>query len=209
MALKGRGPVEYLNRHRKAKMIEAFLKDAIEGLVEGFTILDVGCGNGQISEYFISKNCVFGVDVEDKRDGVVSDFQFSLIKDEVLPFDDNYFDIVISHHVIEHVNNQLKHLSEIHRVLKSDGYAYLGCPNKGSPFMAGHVGNDSVLTWREAIDLFDAASFDWEEYYTRLLSNPDKYFCEMNIGKFIPSKIIKILKPWYPSHCFILQPIGT
>ena len=199
MALKGRGPVEYLNRQRKAKMIEAFLNDAIDRSVNGCTILDVGCGNGQISEYFMLNNTVYGVDVEDKRDDSGSKYQFSLIQDETLPFEENMFDIVISHHVIEHVNNQTKHLSEIKRVLKKDGYAYLGCPNKSSPFMAGHVGNDSVLTWNEAIALFGTVKFSWEEYYTRFLSNPDKYHCELKIGKYIPSIFINLFKRWYPS----------
>ena len=205
MALKGRGPVEHLNRYRKAKMIEAFLEDEIGGKIKDFTILDVGCGNGQISEYFMHKNTVYGVDVEDKRNDTASEFQFSLIEDEILPFEEDTFDIVVSHHVIEHVNDQSKHLSEINRVLKNNGCVYLGCPNKGSPFMAGHVGNSSVLNWKEAIQLFDKANFYWEECYTKLLSNPEKYFCELKIGKYIPTFLIKLIKPWYPSHCFILK----
>jgi len=205
MTLKGRGPVEHLNRQRKARMIEAFLKDALGRSINGYTMLDVGCGNGQISEYFMSKNSVYGVDVEDKRDSVESDYQFSLIQDETLPFEDNTFDIIISHHVIEHVKDQAKHLSEISRVLKNDGCVYLGCPNKGSPFMAGHIGNNSVPTWKEVTALLDTANFSWGEYYTRLLSEPDKYYCELKLGKYVPSFFIKLLKPWYPSHCFILQ----
>ncbi len=209
MLLKGKGPVEYLNRQRKAKMIEAFFEDALGSPINGFTILDVGCGNGQISEYFVSKNIVYGVDIEDKRNDISSSFQFSLLQDEILPFKDNMFDLVVSHHVIEHVNDQIKHLSEIKRVLKKNGQAYLGCPNKSSPFMAGHVGNDSVLSRKEAGILFETVGFSWEDYYTRFLSSPDKYFCEFKIGKYFPSKIIKLLRCWYPSHCFILKIISA
>lgn len=205
MALKGRGPVEHLNRQRKARMIEAFLFDALGKEIRSFGILDIGCGNGQISQYFSRHNYVQGVDVEDKRNEGDSSFDFSLIADERLPFDDACFDIVISHHVIEHVQDQNKHLSEMKRVLRPKGIAYLGCPNKSSPFMAGHVGNDSVPNWREAVELFEEAQFDWEDYYARLLAEPAKYHCETELGKYLPLSLIKLLKPWYPGHCFILR----
>lgn len=203
--LKGKGPVEFLNRQRKARMIEAFLVDKIRTSIEGYKILDIGCGNGQISRYFTTRNNVVGVDVEDKRIEKNASFQFVLLENEALPFEDNHFDVVISHHVIEHVNDQKKHMSEIARVLNSHGVAYLGCPNKGSPFMAGHIGNESVLTWEEAIKLIESENFSWEEYYTKLLSYPEKYYCEIKLGKYVPTKVIRLFRKWYPSHCFIIK----
>lgn len=205
MTLKGRGPVENLNRQRKAKMIEAFLKDTIDRDVANFKILDIGCGNGQISNYFAESNDVCGVDVEDKRSDKSSKFDFTLIKDELLPFADSNFDIVISHHVIEHVKNQQLHLAEMLRVLKSDGVAYLGCPNKGSPFMAGHKGNDIVLRRNEAIMLIEEGDASWEDYYYKLLTEPEKYYCEISIGKYLPKIFIRAVKNWYPGLCFILR----
>jgi len=56
-----------------------------------------------------------------------------LVGDSILPFDDCSFDVVISNHVIEHVGDhseQLKHLSEIRRVMKQSGSAYLAVPNR-------------------------------------------------------------------------------
>jgi SAM-dependent methyltransferase len=50
-----------------------------------------------------------------------------------LPFDDQFFDIVVSNHVIEHVGarlDQLVHLREIARVLRHDGIGYLATPNR-------------------------------------------------------------------------------
>lgn len=206
MALRGRGPVEHLDRQRKARMIEAFLADALGEAVRTRKILDIGCGNGQISHYFSENNFVQGVDVEDKRNTEDSSFNFSLIADESLPFEDDSFDIVISHHVIEHVHDQRRHLSEMKRVVAPNGIAYLGCPNKSSPFMAGHVGNDSVLTRNEAVELFKEAEFEWEDYYLRLLAEPIKYHCETRLGRYLPRVLVKLLSPWYPGHCFILRP---
>ena len=205
MALKGRGPVEYLNRQRKAMMVEAFLQDAIGSPINDYKILDVGCGNGWISNYFAGSNKVVGVDVQDKRKKELATFQYQCIEDECLPFKENSFDIVLSHHVIEHVNDQIKHLAEMKRVVKDNGYIYLGCPNKSSPFMAGHVGNDMVPTWADIVSLFERSQLSWQEYYTKLLSEPEKYYCEINIGKYVPARLIKIFKPWYPGHYFILR----
>jgi SAM-dependent methyltransferase len=206
MSLKGKGPVVHLNRSLKAKMIEAFLLDATGAPIEEYNLLDIGCGNGQTSEYFSEKNQVYAVDVKDQRK-TETQLNFQLVENEHLPFDNGFFDIVFSHHVIEHVNDQTKHLSEIKRVLKKPGLAYLGCPNRSSPFMAGHVGNNKLLDYQDALNLFDKVGLEPEEYYTRLLSNPDKYHCEVNIGKFLPTMFIKLFKPWYPSHCFILRNI--
>lgn len=45
-----------------------------------------------------------------------------------MQFEDRSFDVVIANHVLEHVNDDLKALGEIHRVLKPGGYAILQTP---------------------------------------------------------------------------------
>jgi SAM-dependent methyltransferase len=45
-----------------------------------------------------------------------------------MPFEDQSFDLVIANHVLEHVDDDLKALGEISRVLKSGGYAILQTP---------------------------------------------------------------------------------
>jgi len=45
-----------------------------------------------------------------------------------IPFKDNYFDIVICTHVLEHVPDMQKGIAEIHRVLKNGGFAILQTP---------------------------------------------------------------------------------
>ena len=45
-----------------------------------------------------------------------------------MPFDDDYFDLLIANHVLEHVGDDLKGVSEIFRVLKPGGYAILQTP---------------------------------------------------------------------------------
>ncbi len=45
-----------------------------------------------------------------------------------IPYDNEYFDLVICNHVLEHVEDDLKGMSEIYRVLKKGGFAILQVP---------------------------------------------------------------------------------
>ena len=45
-----------------------------------------------------------------------------------IPFDDDYFDFIISCHVLEHIPNDIKAMSELYRVVKSDGVVFLMVP---------------------------------------------------------------------------------
>lgn len=45
-----------------------------------------------------------------------------------IPFDDNTFDVAFCNHVMEHVQDDIKAMSEIHRVLKPGGWAIIQIP---------------------------------------------------------------------------------
>lgn len=45
-----------------------------------------------------------------------------------IPFSDNTFDVVFCNHVMEHVDDDIKAMSEIHRVLKPGGWAIIQSP---------------------------------------------------------------------------------
>lgn len=58
-------------------------------------------------------------------DSPISDVNFDV---QAMPFKDNEFDVVICNHVLEHVEDDRKAISEIYRVLKKGGYAILFVP---------------------------------------------------------------------------------
>ena len=204
---RGRGPVKFLDRQRKAQMIEAILADYLAAPVRGYKILDIGSGNGGISEYLNAQNEVFSVDVQDVRANSDNGILFVQVSDEHLPFEDNMFDIVLSHHVIEHVGDQRLHLNEIRRVLTDDGICYMATPNKSSPIMEGHLGNEQVLRYRNMRPLFESARFQVNEYGLKVFTEPEKYFCEISVGRFLPAFMVKPLKGLFPSHMFVLKPV--
>lgn len=45
-----------------------------------------------------------------------------------IPYEDNYFDIIICNHILEHIPNDLDAMAELYRVLKSKGKAILQVP---------------------------------------------------------------------------------
>lgn len=205
MGLKGKGEVRYLSRTKKALMIEAFILEHLKrNELENATILDIGSGNGNISEYFAQKNTVHSVDIEDKRTEKGQAI-FQTVDSEKLPFENATFDIVISHHVIEHVSDQNKHLSELRRVLKSEGIVYLATPNKSSPIMEGHKGNNMVLKWPEMQPLFKNHFNNVTCYSMKAIKEPNKFHMTQKYGQKIPEFILKKIYSLFPSHIFIFD----
>jgi 2-polyprenyl-3-methyl-5-hydroxy-6-metoxy-1,4-benzoquinol methylase len=204
--VRGRGPVHRLNRLQKARMIEAVVSDFLGRSISGFRILDIGCGNGDISAYFARKNEQFGVDVSDRRRSENRSFRFEVVRSEVLPFDARSFDLVLSHHVIEHVGDQALHLTEIRRVLRASGVVYLATPNRSSPIMEGHVGNTKVLRYRQMEPLFRAHGYRAHGYAVKVLKDPRRFHGEIYQAAWIPTAVLQLLQPMYPSHIFVLAP---
>jgi 2-polyprenyl-3-methyl-5-hydroxy-6-metoxy-1,4-benzoquinol methylase len=120
------------NRWSKAEKIRLILNEAQNQKIAPTCkqqLLDIGTGNGKIAGYLSESFDVTSVDVLDQRTHKEG-YKFVQLNSERLPFPDKYFDLVVSNHVIEHVKDADLHLSEISRVLKSDGLVYLATPNK-------------------------------------------------------------------------------
>lgn len=83
--------------------------------MNGFVRLNIGAGVTFIPEFV-------NIDITDR-----GDIQLNLNHDR-LPFDDNSVDLIFSNHTIEHLDNYLYGISEIHRVLKHGGELLVGVP---------------------------------------------------------------------------------
>lgn len=114
----------------RRKLLEAIIKDLPQK--PPLKILDSGCCTGY-NLYLLSKyGKVYGVDTERKAVAYCKKRGFSrtrLLKNGLkIPFKDNYFDIVTSLDVIEHVTKDKEYLKELYRILAPGGHLILFTP---------------------------------------------------------------------------------
>ena len=146
---------------------------------------------------------------------------------EKSPFDDNFFDIVISNHVIEHIASQQQHLSEIKRVLKHPGICYFATPNWYFPIephykiplihylphkifhtilkrLKLYKEELFLLSYNEMLNLFRKNNFESFSYSSTILKFPEKFFLEITLFKRLPLTLLNWLSYGSPTSIFML-----
>ena len=127
--------LEYENR------VKNNLEEYIPYIEKANSILDVGCGSGTLC-LFLSKKYpdkkICGVDIspqginlakkEAMKNNCKIEYKLSDIEKKI-DFNNNHFDLVISHEVIEHLNYPENMIKEVWRVCKSKGIAIIIAPN--------------------------------------------------------------------------------
>jgi len=101
--------------------------------LRGNRIFDLGCGNGDISQYFSERFEVHGADVSEYAlksatdKGIIT--KLIDANDPRLPYSENYFDAVICLDLLEHINDPEAITQEIFRILNNDGTFVVCVPN--------------------------------------------------------------------------------
>ena len=94
-------------------------------------ILDVGCGTGRWSKYFVDR--VKFIEAIDPSDAVISAIKLTQDADNIritkagvdfIPFPDDTFDLVMSIGVLHHISDTAKALKQIVKKIKPGGYFY-------------------------------------------------------------------------------------
>jgi ubiquinone/menaquinone biosynthesis C-methylase UbiE len=199
---------------------------------EGARVLDIGTGAGVIAATLADavgpQGDVHSVDIADdrlEREG----FEFHLVKGTQLPFEDGFFDIVLSNHVIEHVGDlpeQRTHLAEIGRVLRDDGVLYLATatrwlvmePHYRLPFLSWlpRRGSDAYLrltrrgrdydcylpTHKRVRQTLAEAGFRWKEPYLEAMRLTGKIEEPGGVARRVlaaPEPVLRVLRPLVPT----------
>ncbi|HXF44427.1 MAG TPA: class I SAM-dependent methyltransferase [Candidatus Paceibacterota bacterium] len=154
------------------RSLKPYLKDIKQGKV-----LDVGCAYGFMLQKFPSSLEKFGVDISEhaiaeakKR---LPDATLKVAgAEDVLPFPENFFDIVICNDVIEHLENPRVALENILKVLKKDGILYLNTPNfnwlrkKLFAYADKREHHISLMSHKALLNLLTDVGFNIIDHYT-------------------------------------------
>ncbi|MEK9628584.1 MAG: methyltransferase domain-containing protein [Nitrospinota bacterium] len=130
-------------------------------------ILDAGCGDGinlfglnnmaQKNQWNVS---IYGSDYNPLRLERASKFAF--VKEinhsslDTLPFEDDWYDVVLCNHVIEHIPQDKKVLLELKRILRPKGLLILGVLNEGCALaqLRNHVFQRSILQSTDHVNFY-------------------------------------------------------
>lgn len=108
-------------------------------------VLDSGCGDGYASRAFITHGAsrVFAYDPGLAYNPKYDHPDIIWMRD--IPRG-NFFDIVWSHHVIEHIENPVEYLRELRILMRHEGELWLTCPNTANcaVYAAGHLHNFTI-----------------------------------------------------------------
>jgi len=130
-----RGEPSYVWRAGQQRRLDLILAAAQERAAG--RIFEDGCGVGMYLERLArGARETVGLEIEHER-GLEAHALVERVvcgTGERLPFPADHFDLVLSHEVIEHVQNDRDAIAEIVRVLRPGGRLTLFCPNRGYPF---------------------------------------------------------------------------
>lgn len=170
-------------------------------------VLDVGIGLGFLLSSLSAQWQKYGIDISSFSQDFINknypEIVFNKTSIENSNFPENYFDVVISYHVIEHLEDPNLHLNKIYKILKKNGFLILGTPNNNSIaskifgknfrfYSLGHlcIYNDQSLTYLFKKNNFNIIKREYPYFKT-------DYFNFKNILKlFYP---FKISPPFYGS----------
>ncbi|MEO0565324.1 MAG: class I SAM-dependent methyltransferase, partial [Chloroflexota bacterium] len=128
-------------------------------LSDAARVLIAGCGNGayaaRIRERYTSHVQAFDIELERVAMAQVGTPDALVAAAEMEPYPNAYFDTIVSHEVIEHVDNDYQAVREMMRTLKVGGRLVMFAPNRWYPFETHghywrgqyHFGNTPLINY--------------------------------------------------------------
>jgi len=130
-----RGEPSYVWRAGQQRRLDMII-NASDERIKG-NILENGCGVGMYMEHLsLFGGIVIGLEYDFERtaEAHVNSPHTLNAAGEFIPLPSGTFDLILSHEVIEHVQDDRAAIQEMVRVLRTGGRAVIFCPNRGYPF---------------------------------------------------------------------------
>jgi SAM-dependent methyltransferase len=130
-----RGEPSYVWRAGQQRRLDMIVRAAGER-IHG-CVLENGCGVGMYLEHLsVLGGVVLGLEYDLERAGEARKRSLHVINGagESLPLPSSSFDLILSHEVLEHVQDDRAAVGEMIRTLKASGRVVLFAPNRGYPF---------------------------------------------------------------------------
>jgi len=140
-------------------------------------VLNIGCSKGNLCNYFLSScgSRAYGIDISSKAIFLARKnyprINFKIASIDKIPFDTNFFSLVVSIETLEHSNDIFSAVCELIRVLKDDGKIVLIVPNK-----APNKKHNWIFTEKGILNLFKHTGM---KVKTSIIKNRD------GVGKWI------------------------
>ncbi|MBL7197993.1 MAG: class I SAM-dependent methyltransferase [Candidatus Omnitrophica bacterium] len=137
-----KGLTKYLHKARVNSILTSLNEIEVAGYKKRLKIIDLGCGDGILSQYVAANGRldVIGVDSDFERlkraKKIVDNKKIKLIEADLvnLCFRNSEADVILLHHVIEHIDDVSKVLKNCFGLLRGGGFLILGIPNENSVF---------------------------------------------------------------------------
>jgi ubiquinone/menaquinone biosynthesis C-methylase UbiE len=173
---------------RLYRILELFTEPA------GKVALDAGCFVGDIALGLAQLGLkMYGVDTDKKAIRIANvgsrergvGVDFIVASGEAICFPKDFFDVVISNQVIQHVSDQSLFLREVHRILKPDGLFLLTTVNKYYRLLTSVHGKDisgygwpltRLLSWGELRKLLHESGFVAYNMTSWVVKNLDQLY---------------------------------
>jgi ubiquinone/menaquinone biosynthesis C-methylase UbiE len=172
-------------------------------LPAGAVVLELGCGPAHLWKSNLDRlPADWRVTLSDFSAGMLeqaqqnlgeraSAFRFEIIDAQAIPFEAHTFDAVIANHMLYHVPDRARALSEMQRVLKSDGKVYLA--------------TNGLLHLQELDDLYHRfdpeADFGWSQTSPRFFSldaggaEVAQFFADVHIVRYEDALVVTEAEP--------------
>ena len=162
------------------------------------TIINLGCSGSRLPGSI-------GVDVIPHKRTV--DVVHNLNK-YPYPFKDNFADEIHMYHVLEHLDDSIKTIEEIHRILKPSGILYLRVPHFSSLYAWGDITHKKAFSIY-VFDIFDAKrdykNWGYSKARFNILKRRIRYFYTWPNEDWYMKYIVK--PDWPTGVGLILKPI--